>query len=78
VKDRVAAVEKYREWFTKERLNNPQVYQILQEMKCHVASDKDINLVCYCHPHLCHGSVIKEYLEENLRIRSESLGEMEK
>lgn len=64
VATREEAIEKYREWFERARLNEPVLAAMLHEM-CRTHLDgHDINLVCYCAPKPCHGDVIKEYIEE--------------
>ncbi len=63
VATREEAIEKYREWFHKERLNNVALYDKLNQMIGWLVNGGDINLVCYCAPKPCHADVIKQYLE---------------
>jgi hypothetical protein len=64
VATREEAVEKYREWFHKERVNNMHMYaQLSMIFHSMILERKDVNLVCYCAPKSCHGEIIKEYLE---------------
>ena len=70
VDTREEAVEKFKEVFN-ARMNpsDPDeesdlyggMYKLLK-----LAKRQDINLVCYCKPHPCHGDVIKEWLDKNL------------
>lgn len=77
VATREEAIEKYREWFNKERVNNPHMYAqlhlMLEVMTGWNPPEHGINLVCYCAPQACHGGVIKEYLESALANHGQML-----
>jgi hypothetical protein len=61
---REEAIEKYREWLERTRLNDPVLAAMLHEMRRAHLDGHDINLVCYCAPARCHGEIIKELLEK--------------
>jgi hypothetical protein len=63
VGSREEAIAAYRPWFNKRRLNDPVMAMMLNQMCCAYLDGHDINLVCYCTPEPCHGSIIKDYLE---------------
>ena len=66
VDTREEAIENYRVWFHRERLNNVIVYSRLNKMIAWLMRGGDINLVCTCAPKACHGDIIKQYLESVL------------
>lgn len=57
-KPRGSTLEKYKEYFHKKMLNDP-------EFKKRILSLKGKTLGCFCKPNACHGDIIKEYLDEN-------------
>ena len=68
VATREEAIEGYREWFDKERLNNVVMYDKLNRMTDYlISTGGDIYLVCSCAPKSCHGDIIKEYLDDAVK-----------
>ena len=60
---REEVIEKYKEYFNKEMMNNPK-FRFLVEIIYRQFKDSSIALACHCSPLACHGTVIKEYLEQ--------------
>lgn len=58
--DRVAILRKYEEWFY-DRLERDSVF------KARVHELKGKVLGCFCAPKLCHGLIIAEYLNEEVK-----------
>lgn len=52
---RDVVIAKYREYFEKEILSNPERHKELLRLK-------GMTLGCHCKPHACHGDIIAEYL----------------
>jgi len=65
-KTRTKAIEYYKKWFRDqiEEKNEKVLAELRKIYKMSKAGD--VNLVCYCWPEDCHGSVIKEFIEEKL------------
>lgn len=60
---RTAAIREYRIWLRQQIAeDNQQVINKLTEIKIALL-DSDVALDCHCTPMICHGEVIKEYLE---------------
>jgi hypothetical protein len=60
---REESVNKYREWLCQKIAEDDKaVVSMLNEIRLK-ARNGDINLSCWCHPALCHSSIIKEIIE---------------
>lgn len=42
----------------------------------HANSGKDVNLICYCAPKPCHGTIVKSIIEEKLNIHKTYTGKL--
>ena len=70
VATREEAIARYRRWFAEQcYFNKPEIIRELQRLLT-LAKEGDLNLVCFCAPQSCHGDVIKEFLENNLKMES--------
>ena len=49
-------------------LNKNRVYKLID----FYLLNKQLNLCCWCYPKRCHGEIIKNYLEEQIRIQYEN------
>lgn len=63
VRDREEAVANYRVWL-RERIEvgDVKVRKALEELRAVHTKYQKLDLVCWCHPQLCHASVLREYL----------------
>jgi hypothetical protein len=62
-KTREESVEKYRQWLCDKIMSDDKaVVSMLNEIRLK-AKQGDVNLQCWCHPHLCHAEIIKEIIE---------------
>lgn len=67
VSSREEAVEKYRDWlYEKIRNKDRAVYEELTRL-FYLALNGDLKLKCYCAPRACHGDVIKEFLDAQIK-----------
>jgi len=65
---REESVRKYKNWFLKKvSEREKKVMESLRKILKREQETGEVNLVCYCKPKLCHGDVIKSFLE---RIKS--------
>jgi hypothetical protein len=55
--ERKECLEQYRDYFDKRIVEDPEFKQRIEELR-------GKTLGCFCHPKLCHGDVIVEYLEK--------------
>ena len=55
-------LECYREWLREQwKIGGKAKHELLRLVAC--AKAGDLNLVCSCKPHPCHGDVLKEAIE---------------
>jgi hypothetical protein len=67
VTTRYEAIKAYAQWLDFMITHkDPKVCEALNAIYKYAKSG-DINLVCYCKPHACHGDVIKELIESKLQ-----------
>lgn len=66
--NRSQVVKKYRKWLHSQIIQglsgkpNP-AFKELKRIATLVKAGKSIQLTCWCKPELCHGDVIKQYVE---------------
>lgn len=66
VESRLEAVRLYKEYFLKEvKKEGAFRNEVIRIFR--LAKEYDIYLLCCCKPLLCHGDIIKEFLEEMLK-----------
>lgn len=65
VESRKEAVQLYKEYFLKEVKKNGAFREEVIKLY-RIAKEYDLYLLCCCKPLLCHGDIIKEFLEEQL------------
>lgn len=67
VATREEAVGKYKEWLSRKiRAKDPEILAELNRLLV-LARRGDLKLKCFCAPKDCHGDVIKEFLEAQLK-----------
>lgn len=67
VSSREEAVAKYRDWLLKQLMEkNGEIINELNRLLM-LARQGNLKLRCFCAPKSCHGDVIKEYLEAQLK-----------
>jgi hypothetical protein len=72
VDSRDIAIDKYEEYF-KEKIKTDQKFiDELNKLIDFYLLNKQLNLCCWCYPKRCHGEIIKNYLEEQIRIQYEN------
>lgn len=62
VKDRDTAIKNYKQYFL-DKLKDPEFKRELKFLLDQIKLHKEINLICWCSPAKCHGSIIKSFLE---------------
>ena len=60
---RKEAVYNYIQYFLQQYKNNVEFKEVVDSLVELHKQKQDINLVCYCSPNLCHGDVIKQFIE---------------
>ena len=63
VSSRKEAVELYISYFLDKYKNNVEFKEAVDTMVEAHKNCIDINLLCYCSPHECHGDIIKKFIE---------------
>jgi len=64
---RTEVIEKYKVWFDTQMLNDPEFKVKFFALAESYKRYEIIQLACHCSPKLCHGSIIKQALEEIYR-----------
>jgi len=64
---RKEVIEKYKQWFDQQMLTNETFKQAFYNIAKRYAHYDIIQLACWCSPLECHGSIIKQALEEIYR-----------
>ncbi len=60
------AIEEYATWLCQKIMTRDlKVISFLRDIKAK-SENGDVNLVCWCSPNSCHGSVIKVWIESKL------------
>jgi hypothetical protein len=67
VSDRAEAIKRYAEHLEWARMNDPVIHRGLKLLCQKALKDEPINLVCFCAPKMCHGNVLKEFIEEEIK-----------
>ncbi len=62
-KTRKEAVDNYIQYFIQQYKNNKEFKEIIDDLVTLHKNNEDINLICYCAPNMCHGDVIKKFIE---------------
>lgn len=62
-KTRKEAVDNYIQYFIQQYKNNSEFKEIIDTLVELHKANENINLVCWCSPHECHGDVIKKFIE---------------
>lgn len=60
--ERCKAVEQYRAWLTEQMKSDTPARAEIERLAV-IARSTDLLLLCYCAPKLCHGDVVKEFVE---------------
>jgi hypothetical protein len=60
---RKEAVDNYIQYFLQQYKNNVEFKEVVDSLVELHKQKQDINLVCFCSPSLCHGDVIKQFIE---------------
>jgi hypothetical protein len=64
VNNREESIEKYREYFDMFLIYNKDFQSKIDEIYNLYVNENKIYLGCFCKPLVCHGDVIKEYIEK--------------
>lgn len=65
--NREEVIIKYKDYFDNE-INLKGVFYENIIFLLELAKKDDLNLICWCNPLACHGDVIKEWIENQLKI----------
>lgn len=68
VKTRDEAIKMYRDNFGRILRSDVEANKLFSELLMRALMKLDINLVCYCEPQKCHGHVLKEFLDDSVRV----------
>jgi hypothetical protein len=69
VANREEAIESYHQWLDEKLADgDKRVRKALNDIYLQ-AKNGNVNLVCYCKPHDCHGDVIKDLIERKMQER---------
>jgi tRNA-dihydrouridine synthase len=60
---RKEAIDNYLQYFLQQYKNNVEFQEIVDHLTELHKQGQDINLVCWCAPHECHGDIIKKFIE---------------
>lgn len=64
---REESVNQYEKYILeKVRIKDKQICDMLNKIYLAAKQKKDVYLVCFCAPKLCHGNVIKKIIEKKL------------
>ncbi len=67
-KTREEAIDNYRTHFYKKIHSDKKFKKEINKILKKMWNEEKINLVCYCQPKLCHGDVVKSFLERLYRL----------
>ena len=59
------SIARYEVWMLEQAESKTGIYEELIRLAKFMCQGEDIILICACAPLICHGNVIKEWLEEN-------------
>lgn len=68
--NRNEVIKKYRKWLCEEVKKKGAVYKELMRIVKKVKKGENVELVCWCKPFICHGDILKKYLEWMLKEES--------
>lgn len=68
---RADVIRKYRTWFWEQVEAGGALAEAFAKLLDRARAGEDINLVCWCAPLACHGDVIKQAIEDELRLDRE-------
>lgn len=64
--DREKVINDYKKWFEYQRKYSIEAFDEINRL-IDIAREGDLTLICWCAPKACHGDVIKEYIERQLK-----------
>ena len=67
VTDRTEAINKYVEYANWAKMNDPAFRAVLDRLIEMTLRHEPVNLVCFCAPKICHGNVLKEIIETEIK-----------
>jgi hypothetical protein len=57
------SVSQYKIWFYEQIKTNDKFKKELQTLIDYYRNNNELTMICWCNPRICHGDVIKEYIE---------------
>lgn len=65
---RTKVIAQYREWLLKKLETSNPTSKAFMALVHHYRKEGELVLICWCKPSACHADVIKEFIEETVKV----------